>query len=294
MPAPSADAPIGVFDSGVGGLTVLAALRERLPSQHFLYLGDTARLPYGTKSGESVVRYALQAADALVARGIAALVVACNTAASVALPAIRARYPGLPVIGVVEPGAEAACTATRREHVAVIATEGTIRGGAYQRAIAQRRPMVQVETVSCALFVALAEEGWTGGAVAEAVAHRYLDPLFARVDARQRPDVLVLGCTHFPLLREPIRTVVGPDVQIVDSAATTAAAVQFALQRPAAGGTAGAPGVAGVTGAAGADVDSAPGSMRFLATEGVARFARVGAAFLGIALAPDRVELVDL
>lgn len=130
MHPPRPDAPIGVFDSGVGGLTVLAALRARLPHEHYLYLGDTARLPYGTKSGEAVVRYALQAADALVARGIKALVVACNTASSVALPAIGARYPGLPVIGVVESGAAAACAATVGEHIAVIATEGTIRGGA--------------------------------------------------------------------------------------------------------------------------------------------------------------------
>jgi glutamate racemase len=269
-----ADAPIGVFDSGVGGLTVLAALRARLPDEHYLYLGDTARLPYGTKSGETVVRYALQAADALVARGIKALVVACNTASSVALPEIAARYPGLPVVGVVEPGAEAACAATQRDHVAVIATEGTILGGAYQRAIGRLRPAVRVEALPCALFVALAEEGWVRGEVAEAVARRYLEPAFGA----DPPDVLVLGCTHFPLLVEPIRAAVGPAVRIVDSAATTAAAVQRELERTGRRRRSRTP----------------LASTRFLATDGVARFARVGSAFLGIPVAPEQVQLVDL
>ena len=274
MQGPDADAPIGVFDSGVGGLTVLAALRARLPDEHYLYLGDTARLPYGTKSGETVTRYALQAADALVARGIKALVVACNTASSVALPDIAARYPALPVVGVVEPGAEAACAATARGHVAVIATEGTIRGGAYQRAIARLRPSVRVDAVACGLFVALAEEGWVRGEVAEAVARRYLEPVFCE----QPPDVLVLGCTHFPLLVAPIRAAVGPAVKIVDSAATTAAAVQRALERTGRRRASRLPLAA----------------TQFLATDGVARFARVGSAFLGIPVAPEQVQLVDL
>lgn len=277
-----ADAPIGVFDSGVGGLTVLAALRTRLPQERYLYLGDTARLPYGTKSGETVVRYALQAADALVARGIKALVVACNTASAVALPAIAARHVGLPVIGVVEPGAEAACAATRRGHVAVIATEGTIRGGAYQRAIHRLRPELRVEGVACAMFVALAEEGWNEGAIAAAVAHRYLDPLFGpragAVDAR--PDVLVLGCTHFPLLVAPLREVVGESVRIVDSAATTAAAVEQRLR------------VAGRLREA--ETATSWTGTRFLATDGAERFARIGASFLGMPLAATQVELVDL
>ncbi len=286
MASPRPDGPIGVFDSGVGGLTVLAALRARLPAEQFLYLGDTARLPYGTKSGETVVRYALQAAEALVARGIRALVVACNTASSVALPAIRARFPGLPVIGVVEPGAAAACAATQRGHVAVIATEGTIRGGAYQREIERLRPRTRIEALPCALFVALAEEGWTTGAVAEAIAHRYLDPVFREMDAAagQPPDVLVLGCTHFPLLVAPIRAAVGDAVRIVDSAATTAAAVEreLSLHDSAPGRVAVADGPGGL------------GGTRFLATDGAARFARVGSTFLGFPIAPEAVELIDL
>jgi len=280
------DAPIGVFDSGVGGLTVLAALRARRPDERFLYLGDTARLPYGTKSGETVVRYALQAAEALVACGIRALVVACNTASSVALPAIRARFPGLPVIGVVEPGAEAACAATHRGHVAVIATEGTIRGGAYQREIERLRPGTRIDALPCALFVSLAEEGWTSGAVVEAVAHRYLDKVFrpAAGAAGQPPDVLVLGCTHFPLLLAPIRAAVGDAVRIVDSAATTAAAVERELF----------PGDVSGARVAAADGVRIAGSTRFLATDGAARFARVGSSFLGFPIAPDEVELIDL
>ena len=271
------DAPIGVFDSGVGGLTVLAALRARLPREQYVYLGDTARLPYGTKSAETVVRYALQAADALVGRGIKALVVACNTASSVALPAIAARHFGLPVIGVVEPGASAACAATRRGRVAVIATEGTIRGGAYQKAIARLRPDVRVQGLACPMFVALAEEGWNDGEIATAIAQRYLDPLFgAHTFKASQPDVLVLGCTHFPLLLEPLRQVVGPAVEIVDSAATTAAAVERRLLADHALRTAG------------------QGGTRFLATDSVERFARVGGAFLGMPLAAAQVELFDL
>ena len=160
-------APIGVFDSGVGGLTVLAALRRQLPQQHFIYLGDTARLPYGTKSAETIQRYALRAASALVDRGIGLLVVACNTASAVALPALRERFADLPVVGVVEPGAEAACAESRSGKIAVLATEGTVRGGAYRRAILARRADAEVTSLACPVFVALAEEGWHHNAAAQ-------------------------------------------------------------------------------------------------------------------------------
>ena len=189
------DAPIGVFDSGVGGLTVLRALSQALPSQNFIYLGDTARLPYGTKSPDTVSRYSLQCAQALLRRGIGALVVACNTASASALGALSARYPDLPIIGVIEPGAQAAIEASQSQHIAVIATEGTINGGAYQTEIRRRNPAVRVLARACSMFVALAEEGWTSGPVAEAVAHRYLDPVFAADDA---PDTLVLGMHPLP------------------------------------------------------------------------------------------------
>lgn len=166
------DRPIGVFDSGVGGLTVLGALEAALPDEEFLYLGDTARLPYGTKSPASVVRYATQCAAALVERGVKVLVVACNTAASAALDALAARFPGIPLIGVVEPGAAAAVAVSVSGRVAVIGTEATIRAGAYQRAIGRLRPDARVSGIGCSLFVALAEEGWTDGPVVAQVAHR--------------------------------------------------------------------------------------------------------------------------
>jgi len=267
------DAPIGVFDSGVGGLTVLRALSHALPSQDFIYLGDTARLPYGTKSPDTVSRYSLQCAQALLRRGIGALVVACNTASASALGALSARYPDLPIIGVIEPGARAAIEASRSQHIAVIATEGTINGGAYQTEIRRRNPAVRVLARACSMFVALAEEGWTSGPVAEAVAHRYLDPVFASDDA---PDTLVLGCTHFPILTAAIRAVIPPDVRIVDSAATTARTL-MARMAPALQGA--PPG---------------PGRITWLATDDAERFARVGGRFFGQALSAAAVEVIDL
>jgi glutamate racemase len=270
---PHRDLPIGVFDSGVGGLTVLRALRAVLPADDFLYLGDTARLPYGTKSAQTVARYAAQAGDALARRGIKCLVVACNTAASVAIPELAARLAPTPVIGVIEPGAEAAVRATRTGHVAVIATEGTVRGEAYPRTIAALAPSVKVTQKACPLFVALAEEGWTDGPIVEAVARRYLEPVFAGSGA---PDTLLLGCTHFPALVAPLRRVVGAGVTIVDSAETTAAAT---AARIAALGLGPEPGI---------------GTTRLLATDGPERFARVGSIFSGEPIAPADVELVDL
>lgn len=263
---------IGVFDSGVGGLTVLRALRRELPGRDFIYLGDTARLPYGTKSAASVVRYAEQAADALVDRGLSCLVIACNTASAVALEPLRRRYAPLPVVGVVEPGAAAACAATRNGRIAVIATEGTVRAGAYEAAIRRQRPDAAVVSAACALFVALAEEGWTEGPVVDLAIHRYLDPLLA---AATPPDVLLLGCTHFPVLADALQRAVGAGIRIVDSAATTAAAVHREL-------------------AAAVGRPHGSGSMHLLATDGAARFARVGAGFLGEPIAPGAVEIVDL
>lgn len=270
-------APIGVFDSGVGGLTVLRALRAEMPGERFVYLGDTARLPYGTKSAETVVRYAVQAAGALVARGIKALVVACNTASSVALPALHARFTGLPVIGVIEPGARAAVAGSRSGRIAVLATEGTVRGGAYQQCILRLRPDAAVRPVACQLFVALAEEGWVDGAVAQAAARRYLDPLLG-ADSTERPDVIVLGCTHFPVLRPVIAALAGDAVRIVDSADTTARVVREQLSAARLLATPGA----------------AAGDVRFLATDGVLRFTTVGPRFLGSAIDAADVELVDL
>jgi len=274
---------IGVFDSGVGGLTVLRALRDELPHEQFVYLGDTARLPYGTKSAESVVRYALQAAAALIARRVKALIVACNTASAVALPALRVRHADLPVIGVVDPGADAAVAATRSGCIAVIGTEATVRGGAYQRAIAQRRPDAEVRALACQLFVALAEEGWTSGAVAEATAQRYLGPLLLPHWAAGAADTLVLGCTHFPVLRAVIREVVGERVTIVDSAVTTARAAHALLrEHQLLRAPAMSPGA------------TALAAMSFLATDNSERFAAIGARFLGSAIGAHQVALIDL
>jgi glutamate racemase len=266
--------PVGVFDSGIGGLTVLKALAERLPAEDFLYLGDTARLPYGTKTSATVERYALQAVAELVRRGVKAVVVACNTASAAALPALAAAHPDLPVIGVIEPGAAAAVAATRTGRIAVIATEGTVRGGAYQQAIHALRQDAVVSATPATLFVALAEEGWTQGEVALATARRYLEPLFAH--NQSAPDVLVLGCTHFPPLVDVIRKVVGQGVEIVDSAATTASALAQLVQDRNLHQPAGS------------------GAVRFLVTDGEDRFARVGPVFFGRPIRPGDIERVDL
>lgn len=270
-----AELPIGIFDSGVGGLTVLKALRKRLPDEHLLYLGDTARLPYGTKGPDTVSRYAVQAAGHLVERGIKLLVVACNTASAVAMPALSKEFAPLPVIGVVEAGAEAAVKASKSGHVAVLATESTVRGGAYERAIHARRPDARVFSQACSLFVALAEEGWTKGPLVESVAREYLHPL---LDEKKRDglDCLVLGCTHFPLLKDTLAHVAGADVALVDSGETVAVAVATLLSKS---------GMARKQGRSDA---------RYLATDGAERFARVGSLFLGEKLSPTDVEIVDL
>jgi glutamate racemase len=268
------EAPIGVFDSGVGGLTVLRALLAELPEERFIYLGDTARLPYGTKSSATVSRYAAQAAEALAEFGPKCLVVACNTASAASLPTMRERLPGVPVVGVIEPGARAACEASLSGHIAVIGTEGTVRGRAYEEAVLRRRSDARISALATQLFVALAEEGVCSGPIAVAVARHYLHALCtSELDG---PDTLVLGCTHFPMLIGAIREAVGAKMRIVDSAATTASAVRQCMED------------AGLMRRCGS------GAVRFLATDGAERFARVGSRFLERPIAPSDVELVDL
>lgn len=277
---PQARLPIGMFDSGVGGLTVLSALTRELPGEDILYLGDTARLPYGTKSPETVTRYALQTAGKLVERGIKTLVVACNTVSAVALEALADAWPNLPVIGVVIPGAKASCAASKSGHIAVIATQSTIKGGAYQRAIRAIRPESRVKCVPCSLFVSLAEEGWMDGPIAEAVAARYLSPIFSRdIPAADRPDCLVLACTHFPLLKAAIRNVIGPEPAIVDAALITAETVADKLARDT---------------LLHPETASRQGLIRYLTTDDTARFAHTGSLFLGRDIKSEDVELVDL
>lgn len=273
--SPDLNLPVGLFDSGIGGLTVLHALRRRLPRENQLYLGDTARLPYGTKARDTIIRYSQRATQKLVECGVKMLVIACNTATSAALPTLRRQFAPLPVMGVVEPGAEAAVAASRNRRIVITATEATIAGGAYQEAIRRRCPDATVIGRACTLFVSLAEEGWTDGPIAEGVAARYLRDLFA--DGPERPDTLLLGCTHFPLFKDALRHVVGPDVHIVDSAATTAQAVETELRR------------LGLLRQAEED-----GTSRFLVTDNVARFMRSGGYFLGEAPREDAVALVDL
>ncbi len=272
-PAPDPSLPIGVFDSGVGGLTVAAALRRRLPAEHLLYLGDVARLPYGTKSPATVVRYALQAAHFLVRRGVKLLVMACNTASAHALGEVAEALAPLPVLGVVEAGAAAAAAASRTGGIVVAATEGTTASGVYPRAIAARRPDARVSQVACPLFVALAEEGMTAGPIAEAVVRASLGERFA---APAGNDTLLLGCTHFPLLVPALRAALGHGPALVDCGEAVAdqAATLLAAH--------------GLTAPEGA------GGIRLAATGGAGRVARHAAALLPGWTGGTPVEEVDL
>jgi glutamate racemase len=252
--------PIGVFDSGIGGLTVLRALTEALPGEDFVYLGDTARLPYGTKSNEVILRYSRDNSEFLLAKGIKMLVVACNTSSAVALAEIS-RLTVVPVVGVIEPGAVAAVKASRYGKIGVIGTEATIASGAYTRAIQALRPRAEIYTRACPLLVPLVEEGWTENEIAERTVAFYLESL-----RQSGIDTLLLGCTHYPLLRGLFERVLGPSVRVVDSACATAAAVSkrlSALRLARSSGT---------------------GSQSFFVTETPERFVRVGRRFIGDAV----------
>ncbi|HEX8795316.1 MAG TPA: glutamate racemase [Polyangiaceae bacterium] len=266
------DAPLGVFDSGLGGLTVVRALREALPAEHIVYLGDTARVPYGTKGAATVVKYALACARHLIARDVKALVVACNTVSAVAPDRLRADLD-LPVLGVIEPGARAAVEATRSGRIGVLATAGTIASGAYPRAVAQLSTRAEVVGQPAPMLVPLAEEGWTDGEVPRLVVRRYVEPL-----AAAGVDVVVLGCTHYPLLRGVIEAEVharvGPQVAVVDSARATASDVRTFLE------------------ARGLARSGGPGDVKLLATDVPRTFREVATRFLGDAVTD--VEQVDL
>ncbi len=285
---PDRQLPIGVFDSGMGGLTVLSALAKTMPNEQFIYLGDSARLPYGTKSPDTVVRYARQASKELVRRGVKALVVACNTASASALKILAQDFAPLPVYGVVEPGAQAAAVHADASGVLVLATESTILGGAYQRALLQQNPSLTVFGRACPLWVTLAEQGWVGDQAASLTQHTLEHGLRGFVHESTRPSkdksryhaslpkTVLLGCTHFPLFRQQIEALLGADVQVVDSAQTTAATVSNDLQR------------LGLL----REVPAANAEMTFLATDGVERFRKVGGYFFGEPL--NNVTLVDL
>jgi glutamate racemase len=251
-----AEDAIGIFDSGVGGLTVVHALLAALPAEHLIYFGDTGRYPYGTKSAETVTRYSVENADFLAGHGIKLLVVACNTSSAVALPTLESRYD-VPVVGVIVPGARAAVVRTRNRRVGVIATERTIASGAYQQALRTLDPGLEIYTRACPLLVPLAEEGWVDGDVPRSVVETYLGSL-----RRSGIDTLVLGCTHYPLLRPVIAEVMGDGVALVDSAAETAREVSAALV---------AKGLA----------RAGQGSTSFFVTDVPDRFVRIGQRFLG-------------
>ncbi|NUP10774.1 MAG: glutamate racemase [Polyangiaceae bacterium] len=268
------DAPLGVFDSGLGGLTVVRALREACPRESIVYLGDTARVPYGTRSAETVVRYAIGCARVLVRQGVKALVVACNTVSAVAIDALRVEFD-LPVLGVIVPGARAAVRAAGAGPIGVLGTRGTISSGAYPRAIAAISTRAEVIGQPAPLLVPLVEEGWLDGEVPELVVRRYLEPL-----AEKRVRSIVLGCTHFPLLKSVIakvsQSLSSDPVAIVDSAEATAEdVVSFLAERDLA-----------------AQRVPRDTSLELLVTDLPKSFAEVAARFLGHEI--ENVKAIDL
>ena len=259
-------APIGVFDSGLGGLTVASEMMRQLPAEGLIYFGDTARVPYGPKAPTTVRRYSREIASFLEREGVKAIVVACNTATAHALTILRSEL-GVPVIGVIEPGARAAVRATGSGNIGVIGTAGTIRSGAYERAIRELAPEARITVQPCPLFVPLVEEGWVDKEATHLIAEEYLQPL---VDAGI--DTLVLGCTHYPLLKPVLADVLGDAVRLIDSAAETAAETRRILSERG--------------------IDALPAGeplRRFVASDDSTQFLRLGQRFLGHPL--DAVEL---
>ena len=266
---PGSGAPIGVFDSGIGGLTVVRELMRQLPNESIIYFGDTARVPYGPKSPDTVLRYSREIIEFLKGEGVKAVVVACNTATAHALSALREEND-LPIVGVIEPGSRAAARATRSGRVGVIGTQGTINSRAYERAIAAASPATKITALACPLFVPLVEEGWLDTEVTRLVAREYLHSF-----ATDHVDTLVLGCTHYPLLKPVIGNVVGRDVRLIDSAEETASETAATLK--------------------GEGLDHASTNdarYRYIASDAPEQILPVGGRFLGSAI--DRVETVTL
>jgi glutamate racemase len=272
--------PIGIFDSGVGGLTVYRALHERLPNERFVYLGDTARVPYGTKSLATVERYAIENSLFLASHGIKMLVVACNTASALALPKIREKI-GVDVIGVIGPGARKAVEVTKNKKnpkIAVIATEATVSSHAYAGKIKEASGKVEIYEKACPLFVALAEEGWASEPETRSIAEKYLKDI-----ASEQPDALVLGCTHYPILREVIQQVIGDDVVLIDSGEATAEEVANLLHKKNLASNARH---ISETRQLCDDLDN------FYVTDAAERFARVAERFLGTK--PAKLEAIEV
>ncbi len=265
---PQSNAPIGIFDSGVGGLTVFRAIEQRLPNESLVYLGDTARIPYGVRSAPTIERYALECARFIQSKGVKAIVIACNTASALAANYLRSKC-SLPVIGVIRPGARRAVESTRNGHIGVIATEATVASGAYQRALLALRDGLEVISRACPLFVPLAEEGWMTHPVTRQVAEEYLAGL-----RTSRVDTLVLGCTHYPILRPVIEQTMGDDVSYVDSGEAVAETLAKLLEDE------------NLTCA------SRQRTEEFYVTDSAERFRRVAEMFLG--RPPESVETVEL
>ena len=263
------DGAIGVFDSGLGGLTVVKVLRQVLPQEDIIYLGDTARVPYGNKSASLVKEYALQIATFLREHAVKMIVVACNTASATAVAALRAQFP-IPIVDVIHPGVKAALKRTQNGHVGVIGTLATIRSGAYTKALKKRSPTVQVVCQACPLFVPLAEEGWLEGPVPEEVAKHYLEPF-----KRDTVDTLILGCTHYPLLKPIIKRVLGPTPVLIDSAEAVAEEVVNTLARDNLVTT-----------------HSSPGKLRCFVTDLPLHFQSIVRRFLGMSI--DHVQTIHL
>ena len=268
--------PIGVFDSGVGGLTVLKALQETLPHEHFLYLGDTARLPYGMKTPKTISAYAVQATRFLLSQGIKILVIACNTATALALPTLQQQFPDLLIVGVINPGAKAAMQASGNKQIAVIATEATVNSKGYEQALMSLNPSAKVAAWPASLLVALAEEGFFTGAIPRLVVEHYLAPILA--DKNIVADTLILGCTHFPVLRLVIEDVVAGRMHLIDSAQAVAEEVRALLA------------VNPELVRLGQDA----ARTKFLVTDGVGRFMRIAQIFLNKKPVAEDVALVDL
>ena len=254
-PMTNTESAIGVFDSGIGGLTVLQRIMEALPKENTVYLGDTARAPYGTKSVETVLRYSFENSNFLVEKGVKIVVVACNTSTAIALGRLKDSL-SVPVVGVIEPGVRKALTTTKNKKIGVIGTEATIQSGAYTQALKSTDPGVEVYSRACPLFVPLVEEGWTDNAVVEMTVQVYLGSL-----KQSGIDTLILGCTHYPLLKKAIRKFMGSGVRLVDSAEETAQEVQSLLKK----GT----------------KKRGKGVHSFFVTDAPDRFIKVGRRFLG-------------
>ena len=256
------DSPIGIFDSGIGGLTVFQEIRRRLPAENLIYVGDTARVPYGTKSPETVIRYSREIVQFLLKQRVKLIVVACNTASAFALPSLEQEF-SVPILGVIKAGVQGGLKASRKKQLGVIGTEGTIRSRSYEVEIQRCEPTAKVTSLACPLFVPLVEEGWMETEAATLIAETYLGPLRGEI------DTLILGCTHYPLLKKIIQKVVGPTVTLIDSAEETSSAVVNLLKERQ------------------LVKERGPGSEQFFVTDSPERFLKVGKLFV------DRLEQVE-